>query len=123
MRPMIKPPRGYGVAYLDAAAQEYLINGTLSGEPRIISDYLTSNGDVHERLAAELGLSEMHGQKPRYRAKIINHATNYGQGAQGLAGRLGISEDAAAAILQEHARVRPVFYRWRQSIIWLERLN
>ena len=61
MRPMIKPPRGWGVAYLDARAQEYLIVGVLSGCKRMISDYLA--GDVHEKLVEELGLTEEGGQE------------------------------------------------------------
>ena len=115
MRPMIKPPRNWGVAYLDAKAQEHLISGALSGDKRMIADYFA--GDVHQKLVDELGLTEEHGQKPRDRAKIINHATNYGQKKWGLAKRLGISEEKAGEILHEHQQSRRRFYQWRQSIV------
>ena len=46
MRPMIKPPKGYGIAYLDAKAQEHLITAKLSSDPRMLADYLS--GDPHD---------------------------------------------------------------------------
>jgi hypothetical protein len=115
MRPIIRPRRGWGVGYLDAKAQEHLISGTLSGDRRMIADYLA--GDVHEQLVKELALTEEGGQKPRDRAKVINHATNYGQKKWGLAKRLGITEEKASEILQEHERPRRRFYQWRQSVV------
>ena len=47
----------------------------------------------------------------------MNHATNYGQTAWGLARRLSIPQDEAAAILQEYMWARQSFYRWRQGIV------
>lgn len=113
MRPAVKPPRGYGVAYLDVVAQEPLINAALSGDERMLADYVA--GDVHQRLADELELTEKSGKMPRDRAKIFNHGTAYGQGPWGLANKLNVSEDAAREILKGHARARPAFYRWRQA--------
>jgi DNA polymerase-1 len=114
-RPMVKPPRGMGVAYLDARAQEHLVAAARSGDARMKADYLA--GDVHQQLVDELGLTVSVGQKPRDRAKIINHATAYGQGVWGLAKRLGTSKEAAAEFLREHRRGRQDFYQWRQSIV------
>lgn len=115
MRPSIKPPEGFGVAVLDARAQEPLINGVLSGDERMIADYLA--GDVHQQLVDQLGLTDTYDLKARDRGKIINHATSYGQGAWGLAKRLGIPEEEAEEFLRGHERARPAFYRWRQSIV------
>ena len=115
MRPMIKPKPGWGVGYLDARAQEHLISATKSGDQRMLADYLA--GDVHQQLVDELGLTDQGNQKARDRAKVINHATSYGQGAWGLAKRLGVLVEKAAEILKEHKRARARFYQWRQSIV------
>jgi hypothetical protein len=115
LRPAIKPPRGWAVQYLDAKAQEHLIAAAESGDQRMLADYF--KGDVHQQLVEELALTEEGGKKPRERAKIINHATSYGQGKWGLAGRLGTNEDNADEILRGHKRGRARFYRWRQSIV------
>lgn len=115
LRPSIKPPPGFGVGYLDAKAQEHLIAGARSGDRRMIADYFA--GDVHQQLVDELGLTEDGGQAPRDRAKVINHATAYGQRKWGLAKRLGISEEKAGEILREHQQSRRCFYQWRQGVV------
>jgi DNA polymerase I len=55
MRHLIKPPEGHGVAYLDWSAQEIAIAGGLSGDARLIEDYLT--GDIYTMIATRIGLA------------------------------------------------------------------
>lgn len=51
MRHLIKPPEGYGVAYIDWVSQELAIAGALSGDERMIAGYLT--GDSYMAFARQ----------------------------------------------------------------------
>jgi DNA polymerase I len=111
-RHLIKPEEGWGVAYLDARAQEFLIAAVLSGDKRMLADYFT--GDVHLQMALNLGLPP----SARQTGKAVNFGINYGQGPWGLAQRLGYADVAPARmILAEHRRIYPQFHHWQQSVL------
>jgi hypothetical protein len=54
MRGLIRPPPGYGLAYIDFSAQEIAIAAVLSGDEHVAKDYAT--GDPHLGFAKAAGL-------------------------------------------------------------------
>jgi len=83
MRASIRPPEGYGVAYVDFAAQEIGIAAALSGDERMIAAY--QSGDTYLAFATVAGLvpqgvtGETH-PVVRKRAKEVMIGVNYGMG-------------------------------------------
>jgi len=74
MRHLIKPPPGWGVAYVDWSAQEIAIAAGLSGDEHLLADYAT--GDIYLNLAIRLGLAPAGASKathpePRARCKVV----------------------------------------------------
>jgi DNA polymerase-1 len=119
-RPLIKPPGGYGVAYLDARAQEWLIAAVKSEDARMLADYRA--GDVHMGLAIALKFAPTDATKEshpdaRKKAKAINYGILYGKTKYGLANDLNISEAEADDYLRQCAETWPKFFRWRQSMV------
>jgi hypothetical protein len=120
MRVLVKPPEGYGVAYVDWSAQEIAIAAGLSGDERMIEHY--ASGDIYIRLASSIGLAPASASKathPRERdlCKVMFLATNYGQSAYGLAQALGCGKDEAKGLLQRFSNTYPVFNSWKQSLL------
>ena len=120
MRHLIKPPPGWGVAYVDWSAQEIAIAAGLSGDEHLIADYAT--GDIYLNLAIRLGLAPSGATKtthpePRARCKVVMLATNYGQSEFGLARTLDISREEARDFLAGLSRAYPQFNAWKQSIV------
>jgi DNA polymerase-1 len=120
MRHLIKPPPGWGVAYVDWSAQEIAIAAGLSGDEHLLADYAT--GDIYLNLAIRLGLAPAGASKathpePRARCKVVMLATNYGQTEFGLARTLDIGREEARELLRGLAHAYPRFNAWKQSIV------
>jgi DNA polymerase I-like protein with 3'-5' exonuclease and polymerase domains len=116
---LIKPPEGWGVAYLDASAQEVWLAAVLSGDQRMLEDYFK---DIYIQFAiasgeAPPGASKQTHPDVRNDIKPLVLAGNYGQSPWGLAKRLHISEDAAKQIQNKYRNTYPRFHRWRQGIV------
>lgn len=126
VRGLIKPGEGRGIAYLDWRAQEFAIAAALSGDPVMIADY--RSGDPCIRLAAHAGAVPSDATKATHPAvreiyKTACLALQYGQGAFGLAPRLGISPAAAKSIIAAHQERYPVFWKWSACIVNHTMLN
>jgi DNA polymerase-1 len=121
MRGFIKPPEGYGLAYIDYSAQEVAIAAALSGDPRLIAAYLS--GDVYLAFGKDIGRIPLDGTKDSHEAerelcKIVLLGIGYGMSGHGLAVRLGIDPIYGERLLIQHRRAYPVFWQWSdQSII------
>ena len=75
LRGLITPPQGHGLAMLDWSAQEIAIAAGRSGDPRMVSAYLT--GDVHMAVAIDAKLAPSGASKAthpveRERAKAVS---------------------------------------------------
>ncbi len=88
----------------------------LSGDPAFVQAF-TQGGDIHRQTAAVIFnvaqdkvTSEM-----RARAKTINFATIYGQGAFALSRQLGITQDEAKQFIEQY------FTRFSGVRAWLDR--
>ncbi len=116
---LIKPPRGYGVAYLDYSAQEVAIAAALSGDRRMLADYYN---DIYLQQAVKQGRAEPGATKQTHGRvrdvfKTMVLGMNYGQTEFGLAARLQIPRADAAAMRKRYLDTYPDFARWRQSIM------
>jgi hypothetical protein len=88
LRGLIKPAPGRALAYVDWQAQEVAIAAALSGDPRLLADYLS--GDPYLSFAIAVGLAPEGATKHSHQGvrdliKTLFLATNYGQSTAGLA--------------------------------------
>ena len=97
------PREGHRFIVADYSQIELRLLAHLSGDPAFVEAFL-AGGDIHRQTAAlifgvapEAVTSEM-----RARAKTINFATIYGQGARALAGQLGISYEDAKHFIDDY---------------------
>jgi DNA polymerase I-like protein with 3'-5' exonuclease and polymerase domains len=120
MRGLIRPPKGYGLAYIDFAAQEVGIAAALSGDERMIAAY--ASGDPYLAFAKMAGLAPADATTlshpiERERAKSVMLAVNYGMGQQSLAERLGVAPVEARELLRHHRITFPKFWRWIEDVV------
>lgn len=78
---------GYTFVISDYSQIELRLMAWFSKDPTMVKTY-QENGDIHQATADAVGCERVH-------AKAINFGINYGMGAYGLAGNLGISQDEA----------------------------
>jgi hypothetical protein len=70
LRGLIKPPPGYGLAYIDWAQQEFGIAAALSGDPTMMDAY--QSGDPYLAFAKQAGAVPAHATKHTHHAKSAN---------------------------------------------------
>ena len=125
LRGFIKPPEGYGLAYLDFKAEEVAILAARSGDDRLAEHY--ASGDVYWRFAVTTGLGapEATGlaRKASDLVKILFLAISYGMQAPSLSRKTGKTLAEAKELLQLHASSYPDATRWREAIVDRARLN
>jgi DNA polymerase I-like protein with 3'-5' exonuclease and polymerase domains len=116
MRGLIRPPPGFGLAYLDFAAEEVAIAAALSHDARLAEHYQSE--DVYWRFAVAAGL-DRRGDRKTVRAlvKVLFLAIGYGMGPPMLARRAGITLAEAKELLTLHAATYPDFTRWRSNVV------
>jgi len=120
LRNLIRPRPGYGLAYIDWSSQEYAIAAYLSGDPNMIAAY--ESGDVYLSLAKGVGAAppdatkESH-QPVRELYKVVQLATQYGQGAKSLAATIGKSIAEAKALLYSQAQLYRTFWTWSEAAL------
>jgi DNA polymerase I len=123
MRGLMRPPEGYGLAYIDFSAQEIAIAAALSGDERMIADY--ESGDSHMGFAIAAGLAPAgatkkthpHLEPVRDRCKVVNLGVLYGMEARGAAARLSIALVEADELLRQHRRIYPRFWGWCERTV------
>jgi DNA polymerase-1 len=120
MRGLIRPPEGYGLAYIDFAAQEIGIAAALSGDGQMIEAYNT--GDPYlafakmARLVPADATTGSH-RTVREQCKQVMIAVTFGMGPQSLADRLGVALIDARELLRLHHLTFPRFWRWIEDIV------
>jgi len=105
LRGLIKPPPGHGVAYVDWEQQEFAIAAKLSGDRAMQAAY--ESGDPYLEFAKQANAApsnatkETHGPiRELFKQCVL--ATQYGQGAEGLACRIGQPSIVARDLLRAH---------------------
>jgi DNA polymerase I len=120
MRGLIRPPEGWGLAYIDFSAQEIAIAAGLSGDERMIDGY--RSGDPYlafakqARLAPADATKESHKQI-RDRCKEVVLGVNYGMGPDSIAEKAGITPTEAREILRLHRESYPRFWLWSEAVV------
>jgi DNA polymerase I len=120
LRGLIKPPVGWGLAYIDWSQQEFGIAAALSGDPLMIQAYLS--GDPYLAFAVQAGAVPADATKESHEAerdqfKACALAVLYGMGAESLAVRIGQPVAQARYLLELHRQTYRVFWRWSDAAV------
>jgi hypothetical protein len=120
LRGLIKPPQGYGLAYIDWAQQEFGIAAALSGDAAMMEAY--RSGDPYLAFAKQAGHVPQHATKRTYRAKreLFKQcvlAVQYGMGAEALASRIGEPAIMGRELIRLHQETYRVFWRWSDAAV------
>jgi DNA polymerase-1 len=107
---------GFQLLIADYSQIELRLLAHFSGDPRFVEAF-ERGGDIHRQTAAVIfGVpQEQVTAEMRARAKTINFATIYGQGAFALAHQLGITQEEAKAFIRQY------FERFAGVRAWLDR--
>jgi hypothetical protein len=120
LRGLIKPPVGYGVAYVDSAQQEFGIAAALSGDTNMQAAY--QSGDCYLAFAKQAGAvpadatKATHGPK-RELFKQCVLAVQYGMEADALAARIGQPPIVARELLRAHRETYRKFWAWSDAAV------
>jgi DNA polymerase I len=120
LRGLIKPPPGYGVAYVDWAQQEFGIAAALSGDTAMQAAY--RSGDPYLDLARQAGAVPPHAtpkthpvERELFKQCVLG--VQYGMEASGLALRIGQPPIVARDLLRAHRETFRTFWAWSDSAI------
>ena len=107
------------IAYIDWSQQEFGIAAALSQDKNMLAAYLS--GDPYLAFAKQAGAVPQNATKhshpnERNQYKQCVLATQYGMGAESLAGRLGTPELRAKQLLDMHKRVYRTFWDWSDNL-------
>ena len=119
LRGLIQPPPGTAIAYIDWSQQEFGIAAALSRCPNMLAAY--NSGDPYLAFAKQAGAVPQDATKhthpeERNQYKQCVLATQYGMGAESLAGRLGTPQLRASQLLSMHKKVYRTFWEWSDNL-------
>jgi hypothetical protein len=120
LRGLIKPPPGYGVAYIDWQQQEFGIAAALSGDANMIAAY--RSGDPYLAFAKQAGAvpagaTKKSHEQERDLFKACTLAVQYGMGPDALALRIGKPPVVARDLLRAHQETYRAFWRWSDAAV------
>ena len=120
LRGLIKPPSGFGIAYIDWEQQEFGIAAALSGDPLMMDAY--RSGDPYLAFAKQAGAAPASATKATHKAirdqfKSTVLAVQYGMGADALGQRIGQPPIRARELLRLHRETYRVFWRWSEAAV------
>ena len=120
LRGLIKPPPGFGLAYIDWSQQEFGIAAALSGDHAMQDAYISR--DPYLAFAKQAGAvpegatKETHGPT-RELFKQCVLAVLYGMEAESLATRIGQPPVVARDLLRTHRETYRDFWRWSDAAV------
>jgi DNA polymerase I len=120
LRSLIKPPAGFGAAYIDWSQQEFGIAAALSGDYGMQVAYLS--GDPYLAFAKQAGAvpeyatKETHGPT-RELFKQCVLAVQYGMESESLAARIGQPPVMARDLLRTHRDTYRKFWCWSDAAV------
>jgi DNA polymerase I len=120
LRGLIRPPEGYGLAYVDWSQQEFGIAAALSGDQKMLAAY--RSGDPYLTFAKQAGAVPQGATKETHKCerelfKTCALAVQYGMEAASLALRLGEPPVLARSLLQAHHETYRTFWRWSDRAV------
>jgi DNA polymerase I-like protein with 3'-5' exonuclease and polymerase domains len=117
---LIKPPPGYGLAYIDWSVQEFAIAAVLSGDEAMIADY--RSGDPYLAFGKQIGrlhadaTKETHaGARQLFKQCVLG--IGFGMEEFTLAQRTGLLPIQARDILRAHREAYPRFWQWSDAAV------
>lgn len=120
LRGLIKPEKGFGLAYIDYSQQEFGIAAALSGDLAMQEAYMS--GDPYLSFAKQAGAvppqatKHSHGaEREQFKACVL--AVQYGMGEVSLAQRINQPVARARQLLAMHRQTYPVFWKWSDSAV------
>jgi DNA polymerase I len=120
LRGLIKPPPGYGIAYVDWRQQEFGIAAALSRDESMRAAYLS--GDPYLEFAKQArgapcdATKETHGpQRELFKQCVL--AVQYGMEARSLAVRIAQPEIVARDLLRVHRETYRRFWAWSDRVV------
>jgi hypothetical protein len=119
-RPLIKPAEGEAVAILDYSAEEIGIAAGLSDDTNLLATFRAKDPYIAFAIMAgnaPPGATKDSHPRTRKQHKTALLGVCYGMGTDSLAARLGISREAAGALLAAVAELYPVFWTWCRRVI------
>jgi hypothetical protein len=126
LRGLIKPPEGYGVAYIDWGQQEFGIAAALSGDFAMQEAY--RSGDPYLTFAKQAravppdGTRQSHpAERELFKTTVL--AVQYGMEFKSLAVRLNQPPALARDLLRAHRQTYPTFWRWSGAAVDYAVLN
>jgi DNA polymerase-1 len=120
LRGLIKPPPGYGVAYIDWAQQEFGIAAALSGDPAMMAAY--RSGDPYLEFAKQAravppdATKDTH-KRERELFKTCALGVQYGMGPESLAQRIGEPPIVGRELIAAHQRTYSRFWAWSDAAV------
>lgn len=116
----MKPPEGYGVAYVDWEQQEFGIATALSGDQAMQAAY--RSGDPYLAFAKQAGAVPDGATKETHSGvrelfKTCALGVQYGMGPETLGVRLGKPPCLARDLLRVHCNTYPTFWRWSDAAV------
>jgi DNA polymerase-1 len=118
LRGLIRPTKGWGLAYVDWSQQEFGIAAALSGDLAMLTAY--KSGDPYLAFARQAGAvpacatKKTHGiERDQFKGCALG--VLYGMGARALARRIRQPEHRARHLLGLHRKTYPVFWQWSRS--------
>jgi len=120
LRSLIKPPPGYGVAYVDWSQQEFGIAAALSGDRAMQVAY--ESGDPYLAFAKQARAIPLEATKAthgptRELFKQCVLAVQYGMEADSLALRIGQPPIVARDLLRAHRETYHTFWHWSDAVV------
>ena len=120
LRGLIRPPPGWGLAYVDWSQQEFGIAAALSGDPAMMAAY--RSGDPYLAFAIQAGAVPAAATKKthedaREQFKACVLAVQYGMGEASLAARINEPVARARQLLELHRRTYRKFWEWSDSAV------
>ena len=120
LRGLVKPPPGYGLAYIDWVQQEVGIAAALSGDVALQAAY--SSGDCYLAFAKQAHAVPPDATKTTHAAqrelfKQCVLGVNYRMEARSLASRIGQPEIVARDLLRAHRETYRRFWEWSDAAV------
>jgi DNA polymerase-1 len=120
LRGLVKPPPGYGIAYVDWSQQEFGIAAALSGDVAMQAAY--QSGDPYLAFAKQAGAVSADATKTthgpaRELFKQCVLAVQYGMEAKSLALRIAQPPIVARDLLRAHRETYQTFWRWSDAAV------
>lgn len=120
LRGLIKPPPGYGVAYVDWSQQEFGIAAARSGDEKMLAAYLS--GDCYLTFGQQAAAIPPDATKKSHGAirelfKQCVLGVQYGMGSQSLALKIAQPPIVARDLLRAHRETYRKFWSWSDAVV------